>query len=202
MQLKILNKQNDENQDLYSQGQVLGKVFNKLTKKHKNAISTNKSHKNVITNLETISYGYAKTFNKNPSGTIKRQSTEPRMKKSQTASQLEIQEAKKNNQNLVDPAKKKPKRRNSNAIEGRSSRALSKRGNSVTKSHSNLKEIGNLQVDNTEKVLNTETKANENVKGKSTKKEKWIKHTDSKTNGSLSKTRKKHALSHKVLPKK
>ena len=61
MPLKIQNKQNDENQELYSQGTLLGRLVNKAIKKYKKNSNLNKNRKDKVGKLETIGYGYQKT---------------------------------------------------------------------------------------------------------------------------------------------
>ena len=61
MPLKIQNKQNDENQELYSQGTLLGRLVKKAIKKYMKNSNLNKNRKDKVGKLETIGYGYQKT---------------------------------------------------------------------------------------------------------------------------------------------
>lgn len=51
-------RQNDENQVLFDQGVILGRQMGKIMKKFKKIRNINKNHKDVISRLETIGYGY------------------------------------------------------------------------------------------------------------------------------------------------
>ena len=75
MCIKLLmrpNKQNDENQELFDQGKLLGRLLNKVMKKYNKSINKNQNQKETIGKLETMGFGFQKTkFDDKPIEAIK-----------------------------------------------------------------------------------------------------------------------------------
>lgn len=82
-ELKLLNdqfkatvektkKQNQENGYLHEQATLLQQLKKKISKKHSKLSTKHKQNKNVISKLESIGYGYQKSYSEKPTGHLKR----------------------------------------------------------------------------------------------------------------------------------
>lgn len=71
---------------LFDQGVVYGRQLGKIMKRFKRIKNTNKNHKDVISRLETIGYGYCKSFKNRPAGNLRRQVSRPGRGRARTKS--------------------------------------------------------------------------------------------------------------------